>query len=241
MIKLDKITKTYGEGDHEFTALDSVSLSIEKGEYIAIMGPSGSGKSTLMNILGALDAPTSGRYYLNDKHVSELDDDQLAEFRNKEVGFVFQQFNLLNKTSVYDNVALPGLYGAIKNLDQRVTEVLKSVGLSDKRKNKSNQLSGGQIQRVAIARALLMNPSIIMADEPTGNLDSKTGQTIMDLFADIHSQGNTVIVVTHEQDIAEHAGRIIKLKDGMIESDIKAEREPNTPGQVKEKNRAKLL
>lgn len=219
MIDLQNITKIYGEGPNICRALDNVDLSIEKGEFIAIMGASGSGKSTLMNILGALDNPTSGQYLLKGKEISKYTDDELADFRNKEVGFVFQQFNLLPRTSVFDNVALPGLYGQIPDLNKRVDEVLKIVQLEDKTQNKSNELSGGQIQRVAIARALLMKPAIIMADEPTGNLDSKTAYEIMDTLAEIHRQGNTIVLITHEHDIATYAQRVITLKDGEVMSD----------------------
>jgi len=194
-------------------------LEIAAGEFVAIMGPSGSGKSTLMNILGALDKPTSGNYILKGTNVGELNDDELAHFRNQEVGFVFQQFNLLARTSVYDNVALPGMYGQLPNLDARVKEVLEQVGLATKSSNMPNAISGGQMQRVAIARALLMEPAIIMADEPTGNLDSKTAVGVMDLFRDIHKNGSTVILITHESDIAALAKRIIMIKDGAVVSD----------------------
>ncbi len=194
-------------------------MEIAAGEFVAIMGPSGSGKSTLMNILGALDKPTSGNYILKGTNVGELNDDELAHFRNQEVGFVFQQFNLLARTSVYDNVALPGMYGQLPNLDARVKEVLEQVGLATKSSNMPNAISGGQMQRVAIARALLMEPAIIMADEPTGNLDSKTAVGVMDLFRDIHKNGSTVILITHESDIAALAKRIIMIKDGAVVSD----------------------
>lgn len=219
MISLQDITKTYGKGDFAFQALKGITMDIQKGEFVAIMGPSGSGKSTLMNILGALDTATTGTYTLHGQQVEKMGKNQLADFRNKEVGFIFQQFNLLPKTSVYDNVALPGVYGEKSNLDKSVKKVLKAVGLADKINNKSNQLSGGQIQRVAIARALIMEPSIIMADEPTGNLDTKTANEIMHLISEIHQEGNTVILVTHEEDIAAYAERKIYLRDGLIESD----------------------
>ena len=219
MIQLKKVSKKYGEGDNTFQALKGIDLKIAKGEFVAIMGPSGSGKSTLMNILGALDKPTTGTYLLNKQDVGKLSDSRLADFRNKEVGFIFQQFNLLKRTSVYDNVAMPGLYGGLPKLNERVHEVLKDVGLSDKINNKSNELSGGQIQRVAIARALLMNPAIIMADEPTGNLDSKATKEILKILLNIHEEGNTIILITHEPYIAEYAQRTIKLFDGLIESD----------------------
>ena len=213
------MSKSYGLGSNSFQALQEVSLEIAAGEFVAIMGPSGSGKSTLMNILGALDKPTSGNYILKGTNVGELNDDELAHFRNQEVGFVFQQFNLLARTSVYDNVALPGMYGQLPNLDARVKEVLEQVGLATKSSNMPNAISGGQMQRVAIARALLMEPAIIMADEPTGNLDSKTAVGVMDLFRDIHKNGSTVILITHESDIAALAKRIIMIKDGAVVSD----------------------
>lgn len=221
MIELKKITKTYGEGKNAFQALRGIDLKIKQGEFVAIMGPSGSGKSTLMSILGALHKPTSGTYLLRKQDIGKLSDSRLAEFRNKELGFIFQQFNLLKKTSVYDNVALPGLYGGLKDLRKRTLQAIKDVGLADKVNNKSNELSGGQIQRVAVARALLMKPAIIMADEPTGNLDSKTTKEILKLFVDIHKKGNTIILITHEPYIAAYAQRIIKLLDGKIQSDDK--------------------
>lgn len=221
MIELKKITKTYGEGKNAFQALRGIDLKIKKGEFVAIMGPSGSGKSTLMSILGALHKPTTGKYLLRNQEIGKLSDSQLAEFRNREVGFIFQQFNLLKKTTVYDNVALPGLYGGLKDLRKKTLRVIKDVGLADKVDNKSNELSGGQIQRVAVARALLMKPAIIMADEPTGNLDSKTTKEILKLFVDIHAKGNTIIMITHEPYIAAYAERIIKLLDGKIQSDEK--------------------
>jgi putative ABC transport system ATP-binding protein len=196
--------------------LKGVDLEIEKGDFVAITGPSGSGKSTLMNILGALDKPTEGKYFLKGQDIGQLNNNKLAEYRNKEVGFVFQQFNLLSRTSVFDNVALPGIYGQLDQLDNRVLEVLSQVGLADKAQNKPNEISGGQMQRVAIARALLMNPSIIMADEPTGNLDTKTAHEIMDLIVKVHNQGNTILLITHEEDIAAFAQRHIKLLDGEI-------------------------
>jgi len=196
-------------------------LQIERGDYVALMGPSGSGKSTLMNILGCLDTPTSGYYSLNGKDVSRLDDDQLAEIRNKDIGFVFQTFNLMPRTTALDNVALPMIYAgrSKEERNQRASDVLHMVGLGDRMDHHPNQLSGGQRQRVAVARALVNNPSIILADEPTGNLDTKTSIEIMGLFDEIHRKGNTVILVTHEEDIAEHAHRIIRLRDGVIESD----------------------
>src|SRR5690606_13511395 len=203
-------------------------LDINRGEYVALMGPSGSGKSTLMNLLGCLDTPTSGTYELNGKNVSNMTDDELAEIRNKEIGFVFQTFNLLPRTTALENVALPMIYAGASKKDRlaRAEEVLKSVGLGDRMDHKPNQLSGGQRQRVAVGRALVNNPSIILADEPTGNLDSKTSVEIMNLFNKIHAAGNTVILVTHEEDIAANAHRIIRLRDGIIESD-----EANLPVQ----------
>jgi putative ABC transport system ATP-binding protein len=201
--------------------LKGIDLEIKKGEYVALMGPSGSGKSTLMNILGCLDTPTSGTYILNGKHVSEMQDDELAGIRNKEIGFVFQTFNLMPRTTALDNVALPMVYAGFSKSEriERATEVLTQVGLDDRMDHKPNQLSGGQRQRVAVARALVNKPSIILADEPTGNLDSKTSVEIMNLFNEIHTNGNTVILVTHEEDIAAYAHRIIRLRDGIIESD----------------------
>jgi putative ABC transport system ATP-binding protein len=201
--------------------LKGIDLEIKKGEYVALMGPSGSGKSTLMNILGCLDTPTSGTYILNGKHVSEMQDDELAGIRNKEIGFVFQTFNLMPRTTALDNVALPMVYAGYSKSEriERASEVLKQVGLDDRMDHKPNQLSGGQRQRVAVARALVNKPSIILADEPTGNLDSKTSVEIMYLFNEIHANGNTVILVTHEEEIAAYAHRIIRLRDGIIESD----------------------
>jgi len=207
-------------------ALKDVSLSIDKNEYVALMGPSGSGKSTLMNILGCLDSPTSGSYRLNNTEVSSMSDDELAHVRNKEIGFVFQTFNLLPRLTSLENVALPLVYAGWSSKDrcERAEEVMGMVGLKDRMSHKPNELSGGQRQRVAIARALINNPSIILADEPTGNLDSKTSYDIMDIFARINSKGNTVILVTHEEDIARHARRVVRLRDGLIEADL-----TNTP------------
>ncbi len=206
-------------------ALKDVSLSIEKNEYVALMGPSGSGKSTLMNILGCLDTPSSGSYKLNGTEVSEMSDDELAHVRNKEIGFVFQTFNLLPRLTALENVALPLVYAGMSSNDRRIRaeEVMGMVGLADRMKHKPNELSGGQRQRVAIARAVVNNPSIILADEPTGNLDTKTSYEIMDIFAEINKKGNTVILVTHEEDIARHARRVLRLRDGLIETDVKSE------------------
>lgn len=221
IIKLTDIVKNYKVGTQVVRALRSVSLQIEEGEYVAIMGASGSGKSTLMNVIGCLDTPTSGSYFLNTHNVSDLTDDELAEIRNREIGFVFQTFNLLPRSSALDNVMLPLVYAGIKKNERvkRGTEILTNVGLADRVEHKPNELSGGQRQRVAVARALINKPSILLADEPTGNLDSKISEEIMQLFADIHQQGNTLIIVTHEESIALHAHRIIRLKDGQIESD----------------------
>jgi len=221
IIDIKNITKLYEMGTEKLYALKGVDVVIEKNEYVAIMGPSGSGKSTLMNIIGCLDTPTSGDYVLNGKDVHEMDDDELAEIRNKEIGFVFQTFNLLPRSNALHNVELPLIYSGLSKAARikRAEESLANVGLADRMKHKPNELSGGQRQRVAVARALVNNPSIILADEPTGNLDSKTGEEIMALFAELNNKGNTIIVVTHEEDIAKHANRIIKIRDGMIESD----------------------
>jgi putative ABC transport system ATP-binding protein len=221
LIKITNIKRDFPLGNEIVYVLKGIDLDIKKGEYVALMGPSGSGKSTLMNILGCLDTPTSGTYILNGKHVSEMQDDELAGIRNKEIGFVFQTFNLMPRTTALDNVALPMVYAGFSKSEriERATEVLKQVGLDDRMDHKPNQLSGGQRQRVAVARALVNKPSIILADEPTGNLDSKTSVEIMNLFNEIHTNGNTVILVTHEEDIAAYAHRIIRLRDGIIESD----------------------
>ena len=221
LIKITNIKRDFPLGNEIVYVLKGIDLEINKGEYVALMGPSGSGKSTLMNILGCLDTPTSGTYILNGKHVSEMQDDELAGIRNKEIGFVFQTFNLMPRTTALDNVALPMVYAGHSKSErvERATEVLTQVGLQDRMDHKPNQLSGGQRQRVAVARALVNKPSIILADEPTGNLDSKTSVEIMNLFNEIHANGNTVILVTHEEDIAAHAHRIIRLRDGLIESD----------------------
>jgi len=221
IIDIKDITRDFKMGSETVKVLKGVNLQIERGDYVALMGPSGSGKSTLMNILGCLDTPTAGYYCLNGKDVSSLNDDQLAEIRNKDIGFVFQTFNLMPRTTALDNVALPMIYAGKSKVErnQRALDVLNMVGLGDRVDHHPNQLSGGQRQRVAVARALVNDPSIILADEPTGNLDTKTSIEIMALFDEIHSRGNTVILVTHEEDIAEHAHRIIRLRDGVIESD----------------------
>lgn len=221
VIRIKDLKKIYNLGNQKVRALDGVSVTIYRNEYVAIMGPSGSGKSTLMNILGCLDTPTSGEYVLNGTDVSKMDDGSLAEVRNKEIGFVFQSFNLLPKYSSLENVALPMIYAGVPSSkrEARAKEALQNVGLGDRMEHKPNELSGGQRQRVAIARALINNPSIILADEPTGNLDTKTSVDIMNLFGQIHKNGNTVILVTHEEDIARYAHRVIRLRDGKIESD----------------------
>ncbi|MEK7063722.1 MAG: ABC transporter ATP-binding protein [Patescibacteria group bacterium] len=225
MIIVENVTKTYGTGENTFQALKGVSFTIDDGEFIAIMGPSGSGKSTLMHILGCLDTPTTGTYHLNGKDVSELDDDELASIRNLNIGFVFQSFNLLPRTTVLRNVMLPLMYAGVAEdeRDRRAREALGAAGLTDTHFNhKSNELSGGQIQRVAIARALVNDPTIILADEPTGNLDSKTGEIVLDTFEHLNrTYGRTIILITHEQEVAEHARRIITIRDGVIVSDKK--------------------
>jgi putative ABC transport system ATP-binding protein len=223
IIHLNNITKSYFLAKQELPVLKGISTDILKNEYVALMGPSGSGKSTLMNILGCLDSPTGGQYILNGKDVSRMEDDELARVRNIEIGFVFQQFNLLPRLSAAENVALPLVYGGVSKKErmERAVEVLKKVKLEDRMTHKPNELSGGQCQRVAIARALINNPSIILADEPTGNLDSKTSHEIMDILGKIHQDGNTVVLVTHEEDISSFAHRIIRLKDGLIETDKK--------------------
>ena len=222
LLELKGIAKKYIIGTENVNALRSIDLSISKGEYVALMGPSGSGKSTLMNIIGCLDTPSAGTYFLNGNEVSKMSDNDLAEIRNKEIGFIFQTFNLVPRSTALDNVALPLVYAGISKTDrnERATRALTDVGLLDRMTHKPNELSGGQRQRVAVARALVNNPSIILADEPTGNLDSKTSEEIMNLFEDIHKNGNTIIVVTHEEEIARHAHRIVRIKDGMIESDL---------------------
>ena len=221
LLQSKDIKRDFKLGSETLHVLKGINLTIEKGEYVALMGPSGSGKSTLMNILGCLDTPTSGEYILNGKDVSKMTDTELADIRNKEIGFVFQTFNLMPRTTALDNVALPMVYAGVnkEKRHERAKEVLKLVGLEDRMLHKPNELSGGQRQRVAVARALVNHPSIILADEPTGNLDSKTSYEIMNLFNEIYQNGNTVILVTHEEDIAQYAQRIIRLKDGLIESD----------------------
>src|SRR3954470_18985935 len=221
VIELNNIEKSYFMGTHSLPVLKGINLTISRNEYVALMGPSGSGKSTLMNILGCLDSPTGGSYILNGKDVSKMSDNDLAEVRNKEIGFVFQQFNLLPRLNAAENVALPLVYAGVgkKERLERAMEVLTKVGLADRSHHKPNEMSGGQIQRVAIARALINNSAIILADEPTGNLDSKTSKEVMDIFSKIQAGGNTVILVTHEEDIAAYAKRIVRLRDGIIESD----------------------
>jgi putative ABC transport system ATP-binding protein len=221
IIHLEGIRKSYFMGKQELQVLKGINLDIHKNEYVALMGPSGSGKSTLMNILGCLDSPTSGQYVLNGQDVSKMADDNLADVRNKEIGFVFQQFNLLPRLTALENVALPLVYAGVgrKERTEMAMDVIKKVGLEDRSHHKPNELSGGQCQRVAIARALVNNPSLILADEPTGNLDTRTSIEIMQIFGQIQAAGNTVILVTHEEDIANHARRIVRLRDGLIESD----------------------
>jgi putative ABC transport system ATP-binding protein len=223
VIKIRNITRDFPLGNEVVKVLKGIDLDIEKGDYVALMGPSGSGKSTLMNLLGCLDTPTSGSYFLNGNDVSNMSDDELAEIRNKEIGFVFQTFNLLPRTTALENVALPMVYAGISKSNRKIRaeKVLADVGLADRMDHKPNQLSGGQRQRVAVGRALVNNPSIILADEPTGNLDSVTSLEILMLFDEIHKQGNTVIVVTHEEEVANHAHRVIRLLDGVVESDVR--------------------
>ena len=223
LIRLQNISRRYQMGTETIHALRDVSLEIERGEYVAIMGPSGSGKSTLMNLIGCLDTPTDGAFELNGNKVSEMDDNELAEIRNREIGFVFQSFNLLPRSSALHNVELPLIYSGMNAEERRkvALDTLENVGLTDRMHHKPNEMSGGQRQRVAIARALVNKPSIILADEPTGNLDTRTGVEIMALFADLSRKGNTLIVVTHEEDVAKHARRILRIRDGQIASDEK--------------------
>ena len=221
VIRTEHIAKVYVMGTEEVHALRDISITIKQGEYVALMGPSGSGKSTLMNMIGCLDTPSSGQYFLDEQDVSRMTDNQLAEVRNKKIGFVFQTFNLLPRSTALENVTLPLIYAGFSKSDRNVRgeKVLNQVGLGDRMKHQPNELSGGQRQRVAIARALVNNPALILADEPTGNLDSKTSIEIMGLFEEIHRNGNTIVVVTHEEEIAQHAHRIIRLKDGLVETD----------------------
>jgi putative ABC transport system ATP-binding protein len=234
IIETHEISKVYKMGDNIVNALQSISISIDKGEYVAFMGPSGSGKSTLMNSVGCLDSPTSGTYRLNSHEVSEMTENELAAIRNKEIGFVFQTFNLLPRASALENVALPLIYAGYSRSEREeiAMSALESVNLGDRYHHKPNELSGGQRQRVAIARALVNNPSIILADEPTGNLDTKTSYDIMNLFQDLHDKGNTIILVTHEDDIAHYSHRIIRLRDGLIEWDRKNEKVTRNPATV---------
>lgn len=221
IIQTTDLSRVYRMGSETIHALRSISIQISRGEYVAFMGPSGSGKSTLMNIVGCLDTPSSGSYILNGRDVSNMSDNELAGIRNKEIGFVFQTFNLLPRSTALENVALPLVYAGVSRSvrEQRAMQLLESVGLADRARHRPNELSGGQRQRVAIARALVNNPSIILADEPTGNLDSKTSHEIMELFEKLHAKGNTIIMVTHEEDIAKYAHRIVRLRDGLIETD----------------------
>ncbi|MEI6584185.1 MAG: ABC transporter ATP-binding protein [Chitinophagia bacterium] len=229
IIKLEDIQKSYFMGSQAIPVLKGITLDIHQNEYVALMGPSGSGKSTLMNILGCLDSPTGGRYVLNGKDVSKMPDDDLATVRNTEIGFVFQQFNLLPRLTAAENVALPLVYAGVNKKDrmERAMEALKKVGLAERSHHKSNELSGGQIQRVAIARAVVNNPSLLLADEPTGNLDSKTSVEVMEIFAQIQASGNTVVLVTHEEDIAAYAHRVVRLRDGLIETDTTKVKQPS--------------
>ena len=221
VIRIENLTRFYTIGEETVRALNGINLSIQKNEYVALMGPSGSGKSTLMNIIGCLDTPTSGEYYLNGPNVAQLSDSELAAIRNKEIGFVFQTFNLLPRLTALQNVALPLVYAGIPEAERlkKAKEVLEQVGLGDRIKHRPNELSGGQRQRVAVARALVNHPSIILADEPTGNLDTKTSEEIMQLLDIIHQAGNTIVLVTHEEDIALHAKRVVRMRDGIVESD----------------------
>jgi putative ABC transport system ATP-binding protein len=226
IIRLDQISRSFQMGAETLQVLKGINLTIEKNEYVALMGPSGSGKSTLMNILGCLDTPTNGKYWLDDLDVSMMNDDELAEIRNKKIGFIFQTFNLIPRLSTLENVAMPLIYAGVgrKERIERAEEVLMKVGLADRMGHKPNELSGGQRQRVAIARSLVNNPALLLADEPTGNLDSKTSYEIMALFDQLHDQGNTIVIVTHEEDIATYTHRIVRLRDGMVEGDYKNEK-----------------
>jgi len=229
IILLKDIRKSYFLGKQELPVLKGIDITIGKSEYVALMGPSGSGKSTLMNILGCLDTPSGGSYILNGKDVSRMEDNELADVRNTDIGFVFQQFNLLPRLTAWENVALPLIYAGVnkKEREERARAILDKVGLADRAHHKPNELSGGQSQRVAIARALVNNPALMLADEPTGNLDTKTSNEIMDLFSAIHEQGNTVVLVTHEEDIARYTNRIIRIRDGMVETDKIHTEKPN--------------
>jgi putative ABC transport system ATP-binding protein len=237
VIRIEGITKEYVMGETVIQALKGVDLTIHRNEYLAVMGPSGSGKSTLMNMLGCLDTPTSGRYEFNGKDVACMEDDELAEIRNREIGFVFQTFNLLPRSTALQNVELPLIYAGVAPEERRLraAEALAAVGLMERMHHKPNELSGGQRQRVAIARALVNRPSIMLADEPTGNLDSHTGEEIMALFESLYAGGNTIVVVTHEEDIAERAQRVVRLRDGIIESDVEMDRRFADLGQISRK------